>query len=369
MTYDAAIVGAGIVGAACAASLSSAGLKVVVVDSNGIAAGTTAAGMGHIVVLDDSDAQFALTAYSQTLWHELAPALPVRCEFEQCGTIWLAADEMDMAEAGRKSVLFNSRGINAEMLDEKSLRSAEPNLRKGLAGGLLIDSDCVVYQLSATRFLLNKSIQKGAVVRVGLAVAEVTDFGVRLENGEAISAGTIINAAGTLAADLTPGLKIVKRKGHLVVTDRYPDFARHQLVELGYLRSAHGTDEDTVAFNVQPRSTGQVIVGSSRQSGVQDGKVDRTILKRMAARAFEFMPALKKLSTLRVWTGFRPATPDNLPYIGKLPHSENVYVAAGHEGFGITASLGTAELIADTILGRKPAIPMEPYDPARCFLP
>ena len=55
---------------------------------------------------------------------------------------------------------------------------------------------------------------------------------------------------------------------------------------------------------------------------------------------------LKRLSTIRVWTGFRPATPDNLPYIGKLPDQENIYIAAGHEGLGITTSLGTAELIA-----------------------
>ena len=71
-TFDVAIVGAGIVGAACAAALSREGLSVAIIDKNGPATGATAAGMGHIVVMDDSDAQFALTKYSQDLWKQFA---------------------------------------------------------------------------------------------------------------------------------------------------------------------------------------------------------------------------------------------------------------------------------------------------------
>ena len=118
---------------------------------------------------------------------------------------------------------------------------------------------------------------------------------------------------------------------------------------------AHGTDQDSVAFNVQPRSTGQILLGSSRQFGVDGNDIDLDILKRMTTRAFEYMPALKGLASVRVWTGFRPATPDNLPYIGKV--EDNIWAAAGHEGLGITTSLGTADLLASAILGRQPAIP------------
>lgn len=365
MSFDVAIIGGGIVGAACAYSLSRDGLSVVVIESTGVASGTTAAGMGHIVVMDDSEAQFALTRYSQRLWNELVPELPKLAEFENCGTIWVAADDEEMAEVQRKHEFYATRGIVSEILDEKALRSAEPNLREGLAGGLRVESDCVVYQLFATRFLIDKAKRNGAVVRVGVPAAEITEGGIKLANGEFIAAGNVVNAAGFDAAELSPGLQIAKRKGHLVITERYPNFARHQLVELGYLKSAHGSATDSVAFNVQPRSTGQVLLGSSRQFGVEDGEIDHAILRRMTARAFEYMPALRKLSAVRVWTGFRPATPDNLPYIGKLPEHENIYIAAGHEGLGITTSLGTAELIADAILGREPSIPAEPYSPAR----
>src|SRR5689334_4250994 len=102
MSYDVAVIGSGIVGAACAHCLSSEGLNVAIVDANGISSGTTAAGMGHIVVMDDSPAQLTLTKYSQDLWSQLAPELPQQCEFENCGTLWVAADDDEMIEVRRK---------------------------------------------------------------------------------------------------------------------------------------------------------------------------------------------------------------------------------------------------------------------------
>ncbi|HEV8592759.1 MAG TPA: FAD-dependent oxidoreductase [Pyrinomonadaceae bacterium] len=366
MSPDVVIIGAGIVGAACAASLSAAGLRVVVIEANGIATGTTAAGMGHIVLMDDSEAQFALTNYSRKLWNDLATELPAWAEYDHCGTIWIAADQEEMKEVRRKNDVYQTHGAVAEILDERSLREAEPNLREGLAGGLLVKDDSVVYQLCATKCLLEKAQQNGAKVRTGHPVVKISDEGVTLKNGEAIPAGAIINAAGTAAAELTPQLKISKRKGHLVITERYPHFVRHQLIELGYLKSAHGSDADSVAFNAQPRSTGQILLGSSRQFGIDDcGSIDYGILRRMTARAFEYIPILRTLSTVRIWTGFRPATPDNLPYIGKIPGFDNVYSATGHEGLGITTSLGTAELITDAFLGRESAISPRPYLPSR----
>lgn len=367
MNFDIAIIGGGIVGAACAASLSGAGLSVVIIESTGIASGSTSAGMGHLVVMDDSEAQLSLTHYSQGLWNKLAPELPKLSEFENCGTIWIAADEEEMDEVRRKNEYYAAHGVSTEILDERLLLEAEPNLRDGLAGGLRVGGDSVIYQLFATRYLIEKATRNGAVLQIGNSVARITDDGVILDDGSNIAAENVVNAAGAAASQLSPELLIAKRKGHLIITERYPNFARHQLIELGYLKSAHGKEVDSVAFNVQPRCTGQILLGSSRQFGTQDNEIDHAILRRMTERAFEYMPKLRDLSTVRVWTGFRPATPDNLPYIGKLPGRENVYVAAGHEGLGITTSLGTAELITDAILGRDPAIPAEPYSPSRSF--
>jgi glycine/D-amino acid oxidase-like deaminating enzyme len=108
-----------------------------------------------------------------------------------------------------------------------------------------------------------------------------------------------------------------------------------------------------------------LLIGSSRQFGVEDSGVDTSILTRMIGRAVEYLPGLRKLSSLRTWTGFRAATPDKLPVIGPHAEHERLYLATGHEGLGITTSLGTAKLLVAQIMNREPAIPVAPYLPSR----
>jgi len=358
--YDVVVIGAGIVGAACAAECAREGLSVAIVEAGIIGGGATAAGMGHLVVMDDSEAQFALTRYSQQLWDEMS--LPPEVEYDACGTIWIAADDEEMAEARRKAKFYSDRGVRVEVLDAQSLAEAEPNLRPGLAGGLRVPCDSVIYPPCAARFLVESS---GADLFLGGIVQTVTADGVRLRDGTSISAGVIVNSAGSWSPALTPGLEVKKRKGHLVITDRYPQFLRHQLVELGYLKSSHSLTADSVAFNIQPRKTGQLLIGSSRQYGADDSGVDNSILSRMLGRAIEYLPELRKLSSLRAWTGFRAATPDKLPLIGPHWEHKRLYLATGHEGLGITTSLATAKLLLAQIMNRESAIPVAPYLPSR----
>jgi D-hydroxyproline dehydrogenase subunit beta len=363
--YDVVIVGAGIVGAACADEFARRGLRVAVVDRDTVGSGATAAGMGHIVVMDDSEAQFALTRYSQHLWQQLRQELPDDVEYEQCGTIWVATDEEEMAEVRRKHDYYRERGVATEALEAATLRKLEPNLRPGMAGGLLVPEDGVLYPPCAARFLLERAQQHGAQVRLGCPVAHLGQGRIALHDGPEIRAEFIVNAAGAGSSDLTSGLDIKRRKGHLVITDRYPGFLRHQLVELGYLKSAHSVSGDSVAFNVQPRRTGQILIGSSRQYGAEHKEVDHAMLVWMLRRAQAYMPGLAAMSTVRSWTGFRAATPDKLPLIGPWSADKSLLLATGHEGLGITTSLGTARILADQITGAKPEIPIEPYLPSR----
>lgn len=363
--FDLAIVGGGIVGAACAREAARAGLRVVVIEPGVIGGGATAAGMGHIVVMDDSEAQFALTNYSQQLWRDLAAELPRDVEYEECGTLWVAADEEEMMEVRRKVGFYRTRGVTVEVLDAAAVAAAEPNLRRGLAGALLVPNDSVIYPPCAARYFLEQAQARGAQLLLGRAAIALSDAGVKLDDGTFISAGVSVNATGSWATQFSPGIEMQKRKGHLLITDRYPGFVRHQLVELGYLKSAHSINADSVAFNVQPRRTGQVLIGSSRQYGVDDPQVEAAMLSRMLARAAEYMPDITQLSALRTWTGFRAATPDKLPLIGPCPGYERVYLATGHEGLGITTSMGTARLLVDQLLDRPAQIPIAPYLPNR----
>ena len=132
--YDVVILGAGIVGAAVALECASEHMRVAVVEPDVIGGGATAAGMGHIVVMDDSEAQFALTHYSQQLWEAIAADLPRDVEYMPCGTIWVAADEEEMREVRRKHDYYGQRGVATEALDAQQLREAEPHLRAGTGG-------------------------------------------------------------------------------------------------------------------------------------------------------------------------------------------------------------------------------------------
>jgi len=361
---DAIIVGAGIVGAACAVALARDGLRVLVIDAGGAALGTTAAGMGHVVVMDDSPEQLALTRYSQSLWRAQDDAVRAASELDWCGTVWVAEDEAQLEALPAKQQLYRDHGLVTEVLDETTLIEAEPHLRRGLPGGLLVPSDAVIYQPAATIALLALARTMGAEVLERMPVEEIVPCGVRC-GADTLRADVIVNAAGAAAASLTPQLPVIPRKGHLVITERYPGFCRHQVAELGYLASAHVMTSESVAFNVQPRSTGQVMVGSSRELVGWDASMNRRVLGRMVARACEFMPALADLVAVRTWTGFRPATPDKLPLIGRWPDVPGLWIAAGHEGLGITTSLGTATLLADLVASREPAIDAAPFAPDR----
>lgn len=360
-TFDVVILGAGIVGAACAYECSAAGLRVAVIEPGVPAGGASGAGMGHLVVMDDSPAQLALTHYSRDRWRELRDALPGAVEFQECGTLWIAADEEEMRAVLAKKRTCDDCGVESEVLNERSLREAEPGLRNGLAGALRVLNDAVIYPPAAVGYFLEGAQRMGAKLLYGKRAVAAENSNVVLEDSTRLSAGCIVIATGT-DVSLCPSIDVHPRKGHLAITDRYPGVLHHQLVELGYLKSAHSLTNDSVAFNVQPRTTGQLLIGSSRQYGDFDGQVDSGILRKMLRRAVEYLPGVAELAVIRVWTGFRAATPDKLPLIGPTADT-SVLLAMGFEGLGITNALGAARLVLHHIAQAE--IPLD----ARAFLP
>src|ERR1035437_8827234 len=368
--FDILIVGAGIVGSAVARECALIGWRGGGIEGGTPAGGAAAAGMGHVVVMDDSPAQFELTAFSRSLGQRDSGMLPKSVEYENRGTIWVAADDEEMAEVHARQKAYEEAGIEAQLITAAERADKEPNLRRGLTGGLLVPGDSVVYPPAAAGFYLAEARRLGAEVFLARAMS-ASQGQVLLSDGVSLVAERIVLAVGT-ECDLLPSLPIQKRKGHLVVTDRYPGFLHHQPVELSYLKSAHKVTDDSVAFNIQPRQTGQLLLGSSRQYSNEGPEVEAEILRRMIDRASEYMPGLEKLSVLRVWTGFRAATADKLPLIGSaagLSDDRSLWLAAGFEGLGITNAPGAARLLMDGMLGRESAIDAAPYLPARLMEP
>jgi len=381
MDAEAIVIGAGIVGAACAYELCQRGLQVLVVDDG--PGGATHAGMGHLVVMDDNPAELALSSASLAIWRDWLARMDSSCGYSHCGTLWITADEEEMQAAAEKHKRLQAAGIGCTLIDADALAKLEPALRRGLAGALQVASDGVVYAPNAARWLLGQDgpqgpgsqgghdanlVKSAGSIRVLRAqVRTLEDGRVCLADGSTRSAPHIVLAAGLRAAALCPELPLQAKKGHLAISARYPSMVRHQLVELGYVKSAHERSGTSVAFNVQPRPTGQLLIGSSRQFDTTDNAIEVPILARMLRRASHYLPGLDALQIIRSWTGFRAASPDGLPLIGPHPQRPGLWLALGHEGLGVTTATGTAHLIAAGICASASALEGSAYLPARCL--
>jgi len=365
---DVAIVGGGIVGCACARAAARAGLRVAVFEAQRVGAGATAAGMGHLVTIDDDPAEFALARLSMRLWREWSGWKSI--ERTDTGTLWLAETTAQRDAAHAKLARLLAAGLQAEWLEPEALHAAEPRLARDLAGALRVADDAVAYGPEMAARLAADVRAGGGRIEEMAPVAALRDDGLLLADGTRVAAGHVLLAAGCDSVRLWPAgapLALRPRKGQLAITDRYPGYLRHALVELGYIDAAHGDADESVAFNAQPRASGQVLLGSSRSYADTTPDIDAALLARMVRRARRFLPDVGALQMLRSWAGFRPATPDGRPVIGRIPGSErgNQWVATGHEGLGLTTATGTASVWLDLLLDRTPSIDAAPYAPER----
>jgi glycine/D-amino acid oxidase-like deaminating enzyme len=229
---------------------------------------------------------------------------------------------------------------------------------------LRVPGDAICYPPAIVRTLLGRATALGATI-VKATVQALRPGAAQYDDGRWVEAGVVVVAAGPQSAVLVPDLPVIPRRGHLVITERAPRRIHHQLVELGYLHSAHTLGGASVAFNVQPRVTGQLLVGSSRELvGFAPG-LNRDLLAMMLARASALVPSLADMRVLRTWTGFRPATPDALPLIGAWPAMDRTWIATGHEGLGITLAPATADLIVAGLLGEEPPVAASAFAPDR----
>ena len=366
MTHpDVIVIGAGIVGAACALELQSRGRSVLLVDGAHPGAGATAAGMGHLVALDESDDELDLCLLSLAHWDRYLGRTLGPVEHIACGTLWVAEDEAQLAHAAARAERLARRGREASLLSGAQVAALEPALRPGLAGGVRVAADGAVFPPAVALDLSHQLIARGGTTLFGTQVTAIESGTATLRCGRRIDAHDIVLATGCGLPALLPGAPVFPRKGHLAITDRYPGRLSHQVVSMGYGQATGGDDGLAVAANVQPRATGQWLIGSCRQDGIDDPTVDPRVLARVLRSAIALLPCLADMRVIRSWTGMRPATPDGKPLIGPLPGRERIWLAAGHEGLGVTTAFGTAHLLAGLMDGDAPAGMRDLYSPSR----
>lgn len=351
------IIGGGALGLLSARELSLAGAKVTVVDRQAPGRESSWAGGGIVSPLYPwryADAVIALSSWSQQHYPELVGALQddtgIDPELESCGMLVRAPGEMldatTWADRWRQRI---------ETLDAAAVRALEPahtgdvddtlwmpdvaNVRNPqLVKALLAD-------LTARRVeILADTPIRGLDVQGGRVVGALTD-------DQPLSADAVLISAGAwtaeLLGDLPPGPSIRPMRGQMLLFRTAPGTIRH--IMLGENRYAI------------PRRDGRVLFGSSLEDTGFDKTPTELVRRELLDLAIARYPILAEAELEKHWAGLRPASPGGVPYIGRHPAADNLFVNAGHYRNGIVMGPASARLVADLMLGRAPIVPPAPY--------
>jgi glycine/D-amino acid oxidase-like deaminating enzyme len=369
--YDAVVVGAGIVGAACTHYLSLAGLRVAVVDRGGVAAGTTGSGEGNVLVSDKMPGpELALAVLSNRLWRELADELDESAEVELKGGLVVTEDGRAFAGLSQLAERQAEAGVQTERIPAERIPDLEPNLRSGLAGGVYYPQDLQVQPMAAAANLLRRAEGRGARLLFGREVTGIERRGARVTglvtDREVLATAVVVNAAGPWAGLLArlAGLElpVLPRRGFILVTEPLPRVIRHKVYTADYLANvaSSGWDLETSTV-IEGTKSGTVLIGSSRERVGFDDTFSVRVAARIAAQATRLVPRLAGVRVLRAYHGFRPYSPDHLPIIGEDPRLVGLYHATGHEGAGIGLAPATACLLTQAVTGRQPELDLSPF--------
>ncbi|MZG04992.1 FAD-dependent oxidoreductase [Streptomyces sp. SID5614] len=370
MAVDIVVIGAGIVGAACAFHAASAGLGVTVLDRGPVGAGTTSRGEGNILLSDkEPGPELELARLSRGLWDEVGKELgPEAVEFENKGGLVVASTPEALAALHAFAARQAAAGVQTELVDRPD--AFEPHIAPGLPGGVRYLQDAQVQPVLAAAGLLRAAVRRGARVRTGEAVAAVTGTdgrvtGVRTADGAVLTADAVVNAAGTWGGEVGSRLgapvEILPRRGFVLVTEPLPPMIRHKVYSADYVAHVASSDEGLeTSCVVEGTRAGTILIGASRERVGFDSAMNPAVVALLAAQACRLFPFLRDVHLIRAYRGFRPYCPDHLPVVGPDPRVPGVLHACGHEGAGIGLAPGTGALITAQLLGR----PWRGADPA-----
>jgi glycine/D-amino acid oxidase-like deaminating enzyme len=386
MTHRVIIIGAGIVGAACARSLAAAGFEVTVIDRGTVAGGTSSACEGNILV-SDKGAGFELTLaqHATALWKQTAAELRDQLgedfpavEYDPKGGLVVAttaagAEPLLAFAAGQQGA-----GVDARVIGVDEARLLEPDLAPGIQAAVYYPEDAQVQPTIATDALMSSARLSGVRVlehtpvlgplldAAGALVGVVTPAGPLRAEAVLVAAGPW---SAEVAALLGVHLPVRPRRGEVLVTSRMRHRIFHKVYDADYVGAVGSSDSALQTSSVvESTGSGTVLIGSSRQQVGFDGRLRIDALQEIALKAVRLFPFLADAAVMRSYGGFRPYMPDHLPVIGEDPRLPGLWHATGHEGAGVGLSLATAEMIRDRMLGTPTALDSAPFALSRASL-
>ena len=356
------IIGGGVVGLGIAWRLSQRGATVTVIDRGPMAAEASSHAAGMLVPLAEVEGPgpfLDLCLASRRLYPAFATELLERTgldiEHLEHGLLEVAIDEAEAGSITKRVSWLRTLRSDVEGLDARAVRAREPGISpKSVAGFFVPGEGCV------TTPKLAQALEKaaaGAGVRLlpEHPLVDVEWQGNRVTavraGAERITADRFLIAAGPWSAEVGAqfgvSIPVFPVRGQLLALDGDPPPIRHVIY-------GHGI------YLVRWLS-GEVIVGSTMESAGFVKEVTADGIGGLLRAAIELVPGLAARSIRRIWACLRPGTPDNYPILGPAPSLENVFIATGHFRNGILLTPITAEVMADAIQEKPPAIPLHPF--------
>ncbi|HEY8082643.1 MAG TPA: glycine oxidase ThiO [Solirubrobacterales bacterium] len=355
-SYDAIIVGGGIIGLSCAWRTAQRGARVVVIDKARPPAGATRVAAGMLAPVGEltfgEPELLAMTIVAAELYPdfvaELEATTGVQTGYAQHGALHIALDRDEGEELRRVHDLQRSLGLDAEWLPPRRCRELEPGLTPSLNGGVHVPGEAAVDPRALTEALLSALAAKGVELRFGAAATEAVFegeriAGVRTDAGEELRAASVVLASGAwsgqaewLPSDARPEVRPVKG----------------QILELRAGKEAPPCERIVSSERVYlvPRADGRLIVGATVEEQGFDTTVTAGGIHELLREAYRLVPDVAEMELVEAIAGLRPGTPDNLPLIGPSG-IEGLIWATGHYRNGILLAPLTAERVAEMLTG------------------
>jgi len=361
---DIVVVGGGVIGCAVTWSLAREGLSVTLLERDDLATHASGAMAGMLLGIGEGERGDFFRAWAQRslalfpeLCAELRECSGIDPEFEACGALYVA--ESANAEAVLRDKAQHFTGQGAEWLDAQALRCAEPQAAPGLRGALWGPQDAHVRSPLLARAYAAAAAALGARITCGVAVTGIRRDGSRVhgvdtDRGPHDAGGVVLCAGAWTPAILGAPLPIEPVRGQIVSVDN----ARPPLRAIVF-----GGD-----LYLVPKRDASVVVGATIERVGFDCRVTVGGVASLLDGAARLAPALAGSRFRTAWAGLRPATPDDLPTVGRVPGCEGLWLAAGHTRNGVLLAPVTGELVTDLILGKSPALDVGPVSPGRWLL-
>lgn len=368
---DFIIIGAGINGLLLARNLLASGAHVTLIDRGQPGQEASWAGGGIVSPLYPwrySDAITALSGWAQEYYPQLAQDLyeetGIDVECQVSGLLMLDSADRDAAISWAAA-----NGRQLLELDAQEIYQREADLAAGYGNGLWMPQIANIRNPRLCKALL-ASLQKSEKFQL-LQECAVSSFdcrGGRLASllldsqpGSAIPTALSVKGAsvivcagawsGNLLARLNLAIDVHPVKGQMLLY-KFPSPPIKSIVL-------------TAGRYLIPRVDGHVLVGSTLEYCGFDKQASTEARTSLIESAARILPLLADMEPVRQWAGLRPGSGDGVPFIGKIPGMDNLYINAGQFRNGLVLAPASAQLLGDLLLGRQPIMDPAPFAPDR----